>query len=147
MCRPARDYNARIPAVLLVAFVTTVSPAHAALFAPPARASRFAFATTRETVDRVVAYYRGRWPPEDPRSWKIVTSGPLDVFDGAALFDRARLARLYAGKPPRIARGPITEKGRVTHTVLLVSPYPEPDLERLNPGTLIMTVTVVEPSP
>jgi hypothetical protein len=62
------------------------------------------------------------------------------VFDAAALFDRARLARVYGGKAPRIARGPLVEHGVVTGTVLLVSPYPEPDLERLNPGTLIMTV-------
>jgi len=102
----------------------------------------YAFATTSESLDRVVAYYRQRWPSDDPRSWKTETLGPLDVFDAAALFDRARLARVYGGTTPRIARGPIREHGVVTHAVLLVSPYPEPDLKRLKPGTLIMTVEV-----
>lgn len=131
-----------IPALLLFALITTASPAHAALFAPPARASLFAFATTSESFDRVLADYRKRWPSSDPRVWKVERIGPNDVFDGAALYDRARLARVYRGQAPRIARGAIVENGRVTHTVLLVSPYPEPDLERLNRGTLIMTVTV-----
>lgn len=131
-----------IPAVLLIALVTASSPAHAVLFAPPGRAGLFAFATTRERLDDVVAYYREHWPSPDRRSWMVERSGPNDVFDGAALFDRARLARLYGGRPIRVARGPMIENGRVTHTVLLVSPYPEPDLEHLNPGTLIMTVRV-----
>lgn len=74
------------------------------------------------------------------------TSNPLELFDGAALYDRARLARLYGGKGPRMARGPILERGRVTHTVLLVSPYPEADLRSLNTGTLIMTVTIPAPA-
>ena len=136
------DYNAGIPALLLLALVTTASPAHRALFAPPARASLYSFATTDERIDRVAAYYQERWPSDDPRPWKVETSGPVDVFDGAALFDRARLARLYGGKVVRIARGPIVENGRVTHTVLLLSPYPDAELTRLNQGTLIMTVLV-----
>lgn len=63
-----------------------------------------------------------------------------EAFDGAALFDRARLARLYGGRAPQAARGPIIEHGRVTAVVLLLSPYPDPDLDRLHPGTLIMVV-------
>jgi hypothetical protein len=137
-----RDYNAAIPAVLLLALVTTASPAHAAVFAPPARASLYAFATAPEGLDDAVAYYRTRWPSPDPRSWQIERTGPLEVFDGAALVDRARLAQLYGGKPVRVARGPITDNGRVTHTVLLMSPYPDPELRRLDGGTLIMTVAV-----
>lgn len=66
------------------------------------------------------------------------------MFDTAALYDRARLARLYRGKTPRIARGPIIESGAVTHVVLLLSPYPEADLKRLNPGTLIMQVSLAK---
>jgi hypothetical protein len=136
------DYNAGIPALLLIALVTSASPAHALIFAPPARVALFSFATTDERLDRVAAYYRQRWPSDDPRSWKVETSGPADAFDGAALFDRARLARLYGGKVMRIARGPIVENGHVTHTVLLVSPYPDPELKSLYQGTLIMTVEI-----
>jgi hypothetical protein len=90
----------------------------------------------------VASFYRERWPSEDRGSWTIERTGPNEVFDGAALFDRARLARLYGGQPVRVARGPIVENGRVTATVLLVSPYPEADLQHLNHGTLIMTVRV-----
>ncbi len=100
----------------------------------------YAFLTTAETLDTVAADYRERYPSPDTRSWTIGTISPLEVFDAAALYDRARLARLYGGKTPRIARGPIIENGAVTHVVLLLSPYPEPNLKRLNPGTLIMVV-------
>ncbi len=111
------------------------------LFAPPARADRYEFLTSSETIDVMAAEYRRVHPSPDPRSWVIHRIGALDVFDGAALYDRARLARLYRGRTPRVARGPIIENGSVTRVVLLLSPYPEPNLERLNPGTLIMVVS------
>lgn len=117
---------------------TRPSPEHAALFAPPARAARFRFARTPDSIDTVARFYRERFPSSDPRSWTIQRIAATEVFDGAALFDRARLARLYGGRPPRVSRGPVTRGGAVVEVILLVSPYPEPDLRHLNPGTLIM---------
>lgn len=72
--------------------------------------------------------------------WKVESASILDVFDGAAMYDRSRLARLYGGKSARVARGPVARDGRVVAVVLLVSPYPEADLRGVNPGTLVMTV-------
>lgn len=148
-CRTRR--RARLPvvacaAVLLAAAADpprmTPSPEHASLFAPPARATQFAFARTPDSIDVVARFYRERFPSVEPRSWAIERLAATEVFDGAALFDRARLARLYAGRTPRVARGPVTRDGQVVEVVLLLSPYPEPDLRRLNPGTLTMTVGV-----
>jgi hypothetical protein len=118
----------------------TPSPAHARFFAPPARVAQFQFARTDLPIEVVAQFYRERWPPLDPRSWKLERVVAAEAFDGAALFDRARLARLYGGRNPRIARGPITTERGGTAVVLLVSPYPEADLRDLNRGTLIMTV-------
>jgi hypothetical protein len=123
-----------------LALVTSASPAHVALFAPPARASQYTFLTTSEPIEAVIDHYRRAHPSPDRRSWTLQRSGILDVFDTAALYDRSRLARLYRGQAVRVARGPIIENGSVTHAVLLLSPYPEPDLKRLNPGTLVMVV-------
>jgi hypothetical protein len=122
----------------------TASPAHVRLFAPPARAAAFRFDRTDAPIESVAQLYRQRWPAADPRSWRIERQAARDAFDGAALYDRARLARLYAGRDPRVARGPVTENAEVVQVVLLMSPYPEADLRRLNPGTLIMTVAVVK---
>lgn len=138
MSRPSGDYNAGIPPLLLLALVTAASPAHVSLFAPPSRAGQFSFLTTTETIETAAAHYRATYPSPDRRSWVIQKISPLQVFDTAAQYDRAALARLYGGENPRIARGPIIENGAVTQVVLLLSPYPEPDLKHLNPGTLIM---------
>lgn len=127
---------------LLVLLAAQPSPAHARLFAPPARAADFTFETTSAAIEEVVGEFRARWPSPNPATWRVdrVTAGEL--FDGSALFDRARLARLYGGRPPRVARGPITRDGVVIVVVQLLSPYPEADLSRLNHGTLIMRVRV-----
>lgn len=122
----------------------TASPAHTRFFAPPARVAQFQFARTDQPIELVAQFYRDRWPPLDPRSWKLERVAAGDAFDGAALFDRARLARLYSGRNPRIARGPITTEGGGTAVVLLMSPYPEADLRALNRGTLIMTVAATD---
>jgi hypothetical protein len=140
----------RIPAVACAVLLIVAadppraipSPEHGPLFAPPARAARFRFARTPDSIDAVARYYRERFPSSEPRSWTIERIAAADAFDGAALFDRSRLARLYRGRPPRVARGAVTRDGRVVEVVLLISPFPEPDLKRLNPGTLVMTVEV-----
>jgi hypothetical protein len=112
------------------------------VFAPPARAAAFDFARTDASIETVAQFYRERWPARDPRSWRIERQAAKDAFDGAALYDRSRLARLYGGRDPRVARGPMTQGGQVVKVVLLMSPYPEADLQSLNPGTLIMTVSL-----
>ena len=148
-------HNARIAqplVVLLVLIVAQQSPAHARLFAPPARAADFTFETTSAPIETVAREFRARWPspnpstsnPDAPASgaWRVDRAAPSELFDGAALFDRARLARLYGGRSPRVARGPIIANGTVVEVVQLLSPYPEADLRRLNDGTLIMRVRI-----
>lgn len=110
------------------------------LFAPPARVRAFRFSCTRESIQVVSEFYRRNWPSPEPRSWTIERLAAADAFDRAALFNRSQLARLYGGLQPRVARGPVTRDGRVVEVVMLLSPYPEPDLSALNAGTLIMTV-------
>ena len=70
-------------------------------------------------------------------TWTVDDEGPLDAFGTAGLYDRSAVSQLFGGRVATVARGWIQETGRV-ESVTLISPYPEPSLDRLNPGTLIV---------
>jgi hypothetical protein len=145
------DYNAlTIPTLLLTLslafqlaetfpFPSRPSPPHARLFAPPQGAEGYQFLLTDASIDDVARFCRERWPSPSKGSWTVAPGSAGEAFDVAALFDRSRLARLYGGSRPKIARGPIGSPN-TRAVVLLLSPYPEADLKRLNAGTLIMVV-------
>ncbi|HSL23565.1 MAG TPA: hypothetical protein VK886_18690 [Vicinamibacterales bacterium] len=128
----------------MLALLTIPSAEHRRVFAPPARAADFSFLTSAQPIDQIARFFRERSGPTHPDSWRVARAVSTTLFDGASLYDRARLARLYGGLAPRVARGPMFRNGRVTHVVLLVSPYPDAELRRLNPGTLVMIVRVGE---
>jgi hypothetical protein len=152
-----RDYNAPTVAIPFLTLCLAVQPAdaqpfratpslaHARAFAPPDQAERYQFLVTEAAIDLVARVYRERWPSPAPGSWAIVAGSAAEAFDAAALFDRPRLARLYGGSRPRVARGPIGAP-QPTAVVLLLSPFPAADLSHLNQGTLIMVVQVPWPA-
>ena len=75
-----------------------------------------------------------------PSGWTIGAESGLDVFgsvDRAGGLDRAALARLYGGRPARVARG-WTQDGMHFESLTLVSPYPNASLTALEPGTLVV---------
>jgi hypothetical protein len=59
----------------------------------------------------------------------------LDAFGWAGTYDRAKLARLYSGTRARVARS-WTRNGAELVSITRISPYPDPTLSRLLPGTL-----------
>ena len=125
-------------------FPATPSPEHRITFAPPNQAERYQFFVTPAPIDEVAAFYVER-TPQGPADHFVVRPGAPDAFDNLAQFSRSKLARLYKGRAPRLARGPImASKGSpdLEAVALLMSPYPEPDLSGLNSGTLIMLVSV-----
>jgi hypothetical protein len=65
----------------------------------------------------------------------------LDAFGTAGTYDRARLARLYGGTRVRVVRT-WTENDREITSITRLSPYPDPTLTRLMPGTLEIRFTV-----
>lgn len=65
---------------------------------------------------------------------------PLDAFGAAGSYNRAALARLYAGKRVRVARGWMEYADRF-ESITLLSPYPDATLTRLLPGTMIIRWT------
>ena len=66
---------------------------------------------------------------------------PLDAFGAAGSYDRGALARLYGGARVRAAHGWADRGGRF-ESVTLLSPYPDPSLTRLHPGTMAITLTL-----
>jgi hypothetical protein len=64
----------------------------------------------------------------------------FEAFGQSGGYDRWKLARLYGAKRAYVARLPRIENGRVVEAWTLISPYPGPTLERLEPGTLLIVL-------
>ena len=116
----------------------SASPAHGALFAPAAHRDAYRFFTTPRTLEDVLADIvldpasmraPGAWTPR----WLL----PSDAFGQSGPYDRWALARLFGARRAQVARGPRSLDGRVSESWTLISPYPDPSMARLEPGTLL----------
>jgi hypothetical protein len=74
--------------------------------------------------------------------WPAKPVSPFDAFGPAGRYDRFKLARLYGSSQPRVARGPRPSADVVTEAWTLISPYPEPAMARLQPGTLLIVLSL-----
>jgi hypothetical protein len=61
--------------------------------------------------------------------------GPLDAFGTAGPYDRSLVARLYGGLRASVVHG-WKQDGNHFESTTLISPYPDPTLTRLLPGTM-----------
>ena len=124
----------------------TSAPAFVPLFTPRGAAPGvYRTYTSDRDLDTVVGSLRrdpsfasvgaGREPPLHVQS--VIAS---DAFGQSGGYNRWKLALLYGGKRVRVARGPRVEDGRVVEAWTFVSPYPDPELEKLNPGTLLIVL-------
>ena len=94
---------------------------------------------TEVGLDEMVGAFKALSPASNPRgAWTPGARDPLDAFGEAGPYDRSKVARLYVGLRARVARGPIVIDGRTVASITLISPYPDPSLTRLRPGTLII---------
>jgi len=126
----------------LLALVSTLTPwtapfscdpALTALFTPSRPSvGRYEVCTTTDPLVDVAAAGPHYGPTE------LVE--PPDAFGAAGPYDRAALARLYAGKRVRVARGWMEYVDRF-ESVTLLSPYPDATLTRLLPGTMVIRWT------
>jgi hypothetical protein len=80
-----------------------------------------------------------------PGSWQPRALLPGDAFGQTGRYDRWKLARLYGARRPTVARGPVGADGTVTEAWTLISPYPDPALERLEEGTLLIVLSLGGP--
>jgi hypothetical protein len=126
----------------------TEAPAYVRLFTPrgaPPGAYR-TFTATRD-LDAVLAAL-SRDPSPARADVRAVREPPLqvesvvaaDAFGQSGGYNRWKLALLYGAKRVKVARGPRVQDGRVVEAWTFISPFPDPTLERLNPGTLLIVL-------
>jgi hypothetical protein len=126
--------------VLLAAVLGSCDPALTALFAPSRPSvGRYEVCTADEPLDRIAGD-----TPDGPHYSPSELIEPLDAFGAAGSYSRPRLARLYAGRRVRVARGWLA-RGSQFESVTLLSPYPDATLTHLRPGTMIIRWTMVRP--
>jgi len=122
---------------LLAAVLTSCDPALTALFTPARPiVGHYEVCTSDEPLERVASDTTGaRFSPSE-------LTEPLDAFGAVGSYSRSALAQLYAGRRVRVARG-WADRGDQFESVTLLSPYPDPTLTRLLPGTLIVRWTTL----
>jgi hypothetical protein len=74
-------------------------------------------------------------------AWEPRPMIPFDAFGRTGSYNRWQLAGLYGSRRARVARGPRVDHGQ-SESWMLVAPYPDPALQRLEPGTLIIVLKI-----
>jgi len=119
----------------------TDAPAFLAILAPSAHRDAYRTAVTPSDLDTVLAALaRDPSVARTPGAWTPRLQSPLDAFGRSGAYNRWTLARLYGARQPRVARGLRTEDGRAVESWTLISPYPDPRFEHLEPGTLLVVL-------
>jgi hypothetical protein len=71
---------------------------------------------------------------------------PLDAFGTSGTYDRSALVRLYGGRRAKVVRGWRQKEDRF-ESITLISPYPDAELARLEPGTMSIVFRLSRGSP
>jgi len=74
-------------------------------------------------------------------AWQPQAVIPFDAFGRAGSYNRWKVAGLYGSRRARVARGPRMDGG-YAESWMLVAPYPDPALQHLEPGTLIIVLRI-----
>jgi len=120
----------------------TPAPEYIRLFAPAGpRASAYQAFISSSTLDAALSELAGLPDLLHPTgAWAPQPVVALDAFGREGAYNRGALARLYGARRARVARGPRAEDGRVVETWTMISPYPDPRLEHLEAGTLLLVL-------
>jgi hypothetical protein len=118
------------------------APEYLELFAP--RLHRDAYRAYRSplTLDETLRALLAEPGMDGPRgTWRVEEVTPFEAFGRTGGYNRWQLAGLYGSRRVRVARGPRIDGGRA-ESWTLVAPYPDPALQRLEPGTLIIVLRI-----
>ena len=72
--------------------------------------------------------------------WAVKRLEVAEAFGASGPYEPVKLARLFNGRRVEVSRGPVLRHGRAVASVTLISPYPDPTLSRIEPGTLIIVL-------
>ena len=118
--------------------LVSCDPALTALFTPPhPELGRYEVCASSDSIEAVAAA-GGR---QGLHYGNVEALESLDAFGTAGRYDRSRLARLYGGTRVRVAHG-WKESADHFESITLLSPYPDPSLTRLLPGTMEIRWTI-----
>jgi hypothetical protein len=108
------------------------------LAAPP---GTYAVFRSEKSITELTERLRSQDPAPAPGAWEPTRPEVHDAFGRAGYYDRFKLAELFGGKRLTVVRGTLTRDGRhVAYT--LISPYPDPTLSRIEPGTMTIVFNV-----
>jgi hypothetical protein len=117
-------------------------PDLARIFTPlTADPGRYTVSTTPRVIGELVADLKTCDPAPAEGAWSLTHPEAHEAFGQAGIYDRSRLAQLFGGRRLTVARGSLrTPGGRSAFTV--ISPYPDPAMTRIEPGTMIIAIRV-----
>ena len=120
----------------------TPAPDYIRLFAPAGpRAAAYQAFVSPSGLDAALGELAGSADLlRPPGAWVAQAVTALDAFGREGAYNRWALARLYGAQRARVARGPRAEDGRVVESWTMISPYPDPTLQRLDHGTLLIVL-------
>ena len=122
-----------IYATQLILLALVCDPAYLRLFTP-----------TRPTLGRYEVCVLEDSKPEGYKYADPERVEPLDAFGTAGAYNRATLVQLFGGRRVTVVRGWRESPGRF-ESVTLLSPYPNPVLTHLEPGTLMIRWIIDRP--
>jgi hypothetical protein len=76
-----------------------------------------------------------------PGAWEPQLQIPYDAFGLSGSYNRWKVAGLYRSRRAQVVRGPRLDQGQL-ESWTLITPYPDPGLQRLEPGTLILVLRI-----
>lgn len=118
------------------------APEFLPLFAPAGpRSTAYTMRVSEAGLEAVLGQLEGgQGLLHTPGAWDVRELAAADAFGTAGAYDRSKVARLYGGGRARVSRGARTENGRAVESWTLISPYPDPTLQRLERGTLLVVL-------
>ncbi len=121
-------------AKFVLAAATICDPALTAIFTPAhPRLGRYEVCVTAESLSERL----GASAAEGVNYGTVEHLEVQDAFAATGAYDRPRLTRLYNGRRLEVVRG-WRRDGHGFESITLLSPYPDKNLARLMPGTMII---------
>jgi hypothetical protein len=117
-------------------------PDLARMFTPlAAPAGVYAVSTTSEPIGALASALKACDVAPAEGAWALTRHEGHEAFGQAGIYDRTRLAQLFAGRRLTVVRGSLARAGELD-AYTLISPYPNAALDRIEPGTMVIVVRV-----
>jgi hypothetical protein len=135
----ARSGASTVPSTVLTAGWRE-APEYVGLFAPSSRRDAYrAYVSAAGIEATLTQILMDPGVLHPPGAWTAQAMIPYDAFGLSGSYNRWRVAGLYRSRRVQVVRGPRLEQGRL-ESWTLVAPFPDQDLQRLEPGTLIIVL-------